>query len=217
VTIEEYLQALGRLLPRGPGRRRTLAEVEDHLREAAEEVGEEEEAVARFGSPEEVARAFADERLARATPWSALVVLLCLGGYLGAYLLAENALPPAPWPSESEAPSFLRWTAAGATWSFAAAAGAGVLALVLAALSRGRSALAALALSTLALALASSLALAGGLRRAALYDELDVAGRLSGIEVALGTVYLASLALAALAAAGWSLRVSWTARRASTS
>jgi hypothetical protein len=216
VTIEEYLQALGRLLPRGPRRRRTLAEVEDHLREAAEEVGEEE-AVARFGSPEEVARAFADERVARAIPWSALVVLLCLGGYLGAYVLAENALPPAPWPSESEAPSFLRWTAAGATWSFAAAAGAGVLALVLAALSRGRSALAALALSTLALALASSLALAGGLRRAAVYDELDVAGRLSGIEVALGTVYLASLALAALAAAGWSLRVSWTARRASTS
>lgn len=216
MTIEEYLDELARVLPGGRRRRRVLAEVEDHLREAAEQLGEEE-AVARFGSPERVARGFADEGVARATSWAAGVVLLCLAGFVGAYVVGESTLPPAPWPTADEAPALLRLTAAGSSWSFAAAVAAGLAAFLLATLGRRRDALAALAVSTLALGAASVQALVGSVRRATLYNELDVPGRLSGTEVVLGSLYLALLAVAALVAAGWALRVSWTARRASSS
>jgi hypothetical protein len=56
-VIEEYLAELARLLPRGRRRRRILAEVEAHLRDAAAEHGDAE-AIARFGAAAEVARAF---------------------------------------------------------------------------------------------------------------------------------------------------------------
>jgi hypothetical protein len=63
--IADYLEELAGLLRRGTRRRRILAEVRGHLLDAAarREPGEEAEAaqrraVARFGSPPEVARAF---------------------------------------------------------------------------------------------------------------------------------------------------------------
>jgi hypothetical protein len=217
VTVEEYLYQLGRLLPGSPiRRRRALAEVEDHLREAAEHDGEAE-AIERFGPPAEVARAFADEAVVRTTVGAAGVLVLCLAGFLGAYVMAEHALPPAPWASAADAPDLLRWTVAGATWLFVAAAAAGGFALVLLAVGRARMALPALGAASAALATASVLTLVGGLRRAELYEQLEVAGRLTSAQAALGAIYLVSLAALAVGAAGWALRVSWTAQRASRS
>src|SRR5262245_35506428 len=69
--VEEYLDGLLEQLRGGSGRdrRRTLAEIEDHLREAAAEAvaagaGEEEaqrDAIARLGSPRDLARRLAGE------------------------------------------------------------------------------------------------------------------------------------------------------------
>lgn len=100
--IDRYLSELEPLLPR-IGRRRILAEVEDHLREAAAEHGEEE-AVARFGPPQHVARCFGREpRVGR------LILLVAVATMLPAfYGVPENALPPAPW-AEGQMPFALEW------------------------------------------------------------------------------------------------------------
>jgi HAAS len=56
MTIEGYLRELRRHLKVGPlAKRRILSEVEAHLREAAEEGGDEQAAVARFGAPSDLA------------------------------------------------------------------------------------------------------------------------------------------------------------------
>ena len=100
--IERYLAELARLLPRS-GRRRIVAEVEDHLRASAEEHGEEE-AIRRFGRAEDVARSF---RRAPNFGRVALVaaVLTMVPAFYG---LPENHLPPAPWP-EGDMPFGLEW------------------------------------------------------------------------------------------------------------
>ncbi|HET9674397.1 MAG TPA: hypothetical protein VFP31_06250 [Gaiellaceae bacterium] len=103
MTIEEYLARLRRSL--GPGlHRRALAEVEAHLRESAAEVGEDE-AVRRFGSPEELARELRGPRATRLAAVGAFVLLL---SFVALYPVAENTLPPAPWPA-GEQPSQLAW------------------------------------------------------------------------------------------------------------
>ena len=106
--IERYLSELDRLLPRGvPRRARVLREVEDHLRDAARDVGPEA-AVERFGPPDVVAARFTGAfaaswaRLAVAAAAGALVLLPIL------YPVTENALPPAPWP-EDAMPRALAW------------------------------------------------------------------------------------------------------------
>ncbi len=60
--VERYLRDLGRSLPTGRRRRRILIEVEDHLAEASgQDAANPSRAVQAFGSPELVARRFAQE------------------------------------------------------------------------------------------------------------------------------------------------------------
>jgi hypothetical protein len=77
-TIDSYLDCLSVCLRTTPRLRwRILHETEDHLRLAAEEVGEKK-AIRRFGTPEQVAEGFASEsRVARsyAVAWTTLVVV----------------------------------------------------------------------------------------------------------------------------------------------
>ncbi len=100
--IEPYLAELSRELRVGPlRRRRILAEVHAHL----EDAGGDEEAIARFGAPREVAARF--NELHRPTPW--LAVLAPLVGILVVFWAVqglESRIPPAPWP-EGEAPANL--------------------------------------------------------------------------------------------------------------
>jgi HAAS len=100
--IERYLAELERRLPRR-GRRRILAELRDHLRSSAEVYGEDE-AIRRFGPPEEVARSFRREaNLGRFALAAAIMTMLPTF-----YGLPENQLPPAPWP-DGEMPFGLEW------------------------------------------------------------------------------------------------------------
>lgn len=99
--IERYLEELERRLPRR-GRRRILAELEDHLRSSAELHGEEE-AIRRFGPPEEVARGFRRRNFGRIALAAAVATMLP-----AFYGLPENHLPPATWP-EGQMPFGLEW------------------------------------------------------------------------------------------------------------
>ena len=94
-AIDEYVQRLKHAVPPVPiARQRLLVEVEDHLREAARDHGEEE-AVARFGPPEHLARGFTAIWLR----WAAGLVTVGLLAYpLLAYPVIESNLPPATWP-----------------------------------------------------------------------------------------------------------------------
>jgi hypothetical protein len=123
-VIERYLRELRALLP-VLSRRRVLEEVEEHLRLAARDVGEEE-AVARFGSPAVVARSFR----ARAR-WSnaALVLAAAVAFPVLTYPVSENQLPPAPWPSADAMPAELAWKRDAIIWLFVAAALAAAVAL----------------------------------------------------------------------------------------
>jgi hypothetical protein len=105
--VDRRLAELKRALPR-VGRERMLAEAEDHLREAAAEVGEDQ-AVARFGSASELVRALAP---ARAAAWTRLAALTALAAVLAVPLLYpvyESNLPPAPWPTAADIPGHLAW------------------------------------------------------------------------------------------------------------
>lgn len=101
--IEDYLAELSGHLHAWPWRRRRiLAEVEAHLLDA----GGDEDAIARFGAPEEVAVRFNEITPA---PRPRLAALAVLGGILlvyGAVQGLEDHLPPAPWPEE-QAPANL--------------------------------------------------------------------------------------------------------------
>jgi hypothetical protein len=124
-VIEHYLAELRRRLP-CYCRRRVLEEAEEHLRLAASRIGEEQ-AVARFGSVDEVARAF---RARARSFYSATVLAAALAFPVLAYPLLENGLPPATWPSEDQMPSELAWKRDAIVWLFAAAAVCGAIALV---------------------------------------------------------------------------------------
>jgi hypothetical protein len=123
--LERYLRELAQALPRtSPARRRVLAEVEDHLREAAREHGEEA-AVAAFGDPQELARRYAPQ----AATWLAAVAVLGLLAFpVLAYPLYENGLPPAPWP-EGAMPAHLEWKRDVVAVLLLVALGAGIAAL----------------------------------------------------------------------------------------
>jgi hypothetical protein len=216
VTIDEYLARLRQLLGSGSNAR-TLAEVEEHLRDAAAAAGSESEAVARFGAPEAIAASLSAERVAGAARLTVVAAIVGVGGFLVAYVAAENLLPPAPWPSAAEAPALLRFSTLVGSGLFAAAAAGTLAALLLAFIGRASASLLTAAASALAIAAAALVVLVGDLRRATLYGQLDVAGRLSALEVAVGTVYLGSLALLAVAAAWSAVRVWLTAHRASRS
>jgi hypothetical protein len=135
-AIEAYLQQLEAALP-GPraARRRIVAEVEAHLRDAAQQgvlaglqqPDAELEAVARFGAAETLARDFrqllALRLLGRAC--LALVAGLALAAVAAAGL-TENLLPPAAWPTD-ELPAALAWrrAAVAAALLLASVLGAG--------------------------------------------------------------------------------------------
>jgi HAAS domain-containing protein len=106
VTVDEYIRALRRDLPRGRHARRVLVEVEDYLRDASLADGEEA-AVERFGSPSEVAAAFAPTFGASATRASVACVLVAVALAFATFPLLESVLPPAPWPSGP--PDYLHW------------------------------------------------------------------------------------------------------------
>lgn len=101
--IDDYLAELSRHLCAWPWRRRRiLAEVEAHLLDA----GGDADAIARFGTPREVAGRFNEVTSA---PHPRLAALAVLGGIVlvyGAVQGLEDHIPPAPWP-ETEAPANL--------------------------------------------------------------------------------------------------------------
>jgi hypothetical protein len=121
--IERYLAELARELPFW-NRNRVLAEAEDHLREAARGIGEEE-AVARFGAAHELARGF---RYVSALRLAALAVLAALALPFLSYPVVENSLPAAPWPSEQAMPDHLRWKLDAIELLYLLAVGAGAVA-----------------------------------------------------------------------------------------
>jgi lysylphosphatidylglycerol synthetase-like protein (DUF2156 family) len=102
-VIDDYLVELSRHLRAWPWRRRRiLAEVEAHLADA----GGDENALARFGTPKEVAMRFNELPSA---PHPRLAALVALGGVVvvfGAVQGLESHIPPAPWP-EGDAPAGL--------------------------------------------------------------------------------------------------------------
>jgi len=102
-VIDVYLAELSRHLHAWPWRRRRiLAEVEAHLLDA----GGGEDAIARFGTPKEVAMRFNEVTPA---PKPRLAALAVLGGIVvvyGAVQGLEDHIPPAPWPEE-QAPANL--------------------------------------------------------------------------------------------------------------
>ena len=128
MTIEEYLHALDRELRGRRGlRRRLLAEAEDHLREAAAEVGDEE-AVRRFGPAPELARELAP-RLALSSVRTAALLLVALALSVPLlYPIPENNLPPAPWP-EGGMPARLAWKQDAVLVLFFVGLGASAIAL----------------------------------------------------------------------------------------
>ncbi|CAN5273951.1 hypothetical protein BH09ACT13_BH09ACT13_13590 [soil metagenome] len=105
MTIDAYLEALERRLPR-ISRRRILAEAQEHLRDSAERHGSkglpphiaEAAAVADFGPVEIVARRLAEQGAIRDTRIAALVALGAVAFFVfPLYVVPENTLPPAPW------------------------------------------------------------------------------------------------------------------------
>jgi hypothetical protein len=216
-AIDAYLAELGRRLGRDPLlRRRVLVEVEDHLREAARRDGVEA-ALERFGSPDLVAQGFAAERAASAAVWATAAVAAAAGGFLVAYLVGENALPPAPWPTEAATPAALRWKLAGLQIAYAVGLASAVVAVVAAWRGAARLALLVGTAATSAVASAVVLAVVEALQRAALYEELGVSGRPSELSLALAAAALVSLTALAGAGVVWAGRVARTAQRASRS
>lgn len=99
---ERYVRELERRLPFALGlRRRVISEVREHLREGGEE------ALARFGSLDEVATQLRDELRVRAVARASWFVPAILVAFVFPfYVLPENTLPPAPWDVK---PEYLAW------------------------------------------------------------------------------------------------------------
>jgi hypothetical protein len=148
---ERYLRELERRLPFALGHReRVLAEVREHLREGGDE------ALARFGPVDELARELRPELRARAVATASwLLPLLVAVFVIPFYVIPENAFPPAPWDA---VPGYLAWKQDAALVAFAVALGAAAVGAVLGRLS-ARWALPVLWLSVAALLAAATLAM----------------------------------------------------------
>ena len=103
--IDDYLMALRHRL-RIPADR-IIAEVEDHLRESAAVHGEAD-AIARFGSPEGVARRFHLEARQRATRQGLRVLVITGVLLVVGYLAVDVVQPRNPWP-DRHMPLALQW------------------------------------------------------------------------------------------------------------
>jgi hypothetical protein len=227
-VIERYLEELRRLLGRGPGRARLLAEVEDHLREAARRLERggavrpeaERAAVASFGPPAELAAQLSGEQAATAVGWSARLLIVALAGFVPVYGFVENFSPPAPWPSAEATPAHLAWKLAAAQYLVLGAAVVGACVFVLARgyrlrpgcpLGLARGLALAVSLSAVALALGAAVGALELVERNALYRDLGVPDSLTPLEVSLVSAWVGLLGLSALAAAAWSLRRAFAA------
>jgi hypothetical protein len=94
VTIDRYLAALeGELRRRRAPTRRLLAEAADHLHSCAEELGDEAEAVARFGPAAIVADRYARAVAAATARRAALAVAAAFAGYAAAALAFAATAP----------------------------------------------------------------------------------------------------------------------------
>jgi uncharacterized membrane protein len=195
-TVGEYLAALSSELRVGPlRRRRILAEVGHHLREAAAgapSVGGEQAAIERFGPFEELAAGFnrqwrARTRVAAAATFVGIgVVFFTVQG------LMDGLLPPAPWP-EDAAPAAVAWQSGAAQACLLVALLLALTALV----GRGWAAAAA-GIALLGVALAAAFVSHYEMERGAL-----VAGSPGGWEFAgVFALRAAALAPAALLLAG---------------
>lgn len=105
--VERYLRDLGRSLPTGRRRRRILIEVEDHLAEASgQDAANPSRAVQAFGSPELVARRFAQE-LSWVVLRSGVALALAAVALSALLYLAAGGAPGVDAPS---------WVLASAAW-----------------------------------------------------------------------------------------------------
>jgi hypothetical protein len=193
MTVDAYVRELARELGlRTPHTRRILVEVEDHLRESARELGEDE-ALARFGSPRTVAATFAGDAARRLTRWTSWAVGASILATLAAYGAIENGAPPAPWQSADSAPDYLVWKLWLAQRLILVGFVAGAIAVAWAHLrpDRARGALACCAAALGALASAGVLSAIESFQRAAVYRELGVAD--TPVDLAIAGVVLVQL------------------------
>jgi hypothetical protein len=118
-VIEEYLERLDRELRalRAP-RRRLLAEAEDHLRASAEDLGDEAEAVRRFGDARTVATRFAEAAAKSGARRSTVILGIAFAVYAAAFAAfwATASQEFADFPQG--APSQLALVAAAAAVAF---------------------------------------------------------------------------------------------------
>jgi hypothetical protein len=129
VTIDAYLVALRRLLPRY-ARIRVIPELREHLRDAAARrcAAGASPATADFGEVEDVARRLRSELAVRETRVAAVVAVAAVALFVfPLYVVPENSLPPAQWseiPSDIYAlqvVSIALWIVAGALAAVGAA------------------------------------------------------------------------------------------------
>jgi hypothetical protein len=128
VTIDSYLAALGRALPRS-ARLRALPEIREHLRDAAarhREAGRsrfdaEAAATKEFGPVAEVARRIGTELAIRETRIATALALAAVAFFVfPLHVVPESTLPPAPW-AEMPTDLLVLQRVAIAFWVFAGA------------------------------------------------------------------------------------------------
>lgn len=121
MTIDAYVVALERLLARN-GRRRALAEVREHLRDAAARhrgaglspAEAEMAATEAFGPVEDVASRLGRELAIRGTRIAAALALGAVVFFVfPLYVIPENTLHPAPWSEKPDDILALQRTAIG--------------------------------------------------------------------------------------------------------
>jgi hypothetical protein len=121
VTIDAYLVALGRLLPR-IARLRVLPEVREHLRDAAaaqrasglSPLDAEVAATRAFGAVEDVARRLGAELAHRESRLAGLLAFATTVFFVfPLYVVPENTLPPAPWSEKPRDIALLQHVALG--------------------------------------------------------------------------------------------------------
>jgi hypothetical protein len=97
-VIESYLTELGRELRLPPRlKRRVLAEIEDHLREAAA-TSDPRAAIDAFGAPREVAKGFGRDLAAHRARRSAIAAAIALGAFALVFTLATQVTTFADGP-----------------------------------------------------------------------------------------------------------------------
>lgn len=121
MTIDAYLVALERLLPRFAGRR-AVAEVREHLRDTAAEqsaaglspLDAEVAATQAFGAVDEVARRLGAELAVHESRFACVLALGATALFVfPLYVVPENTLPPAPWAEKPSDIALLQGIAVG--------------------------------------------------------------------------------------------------------